>query len=128
MTIGLGEHVRFLGHQSDVWPFYFIADIFVLPSHTEGSPLVLFEAMAAERAIVATAVGGVPETVKDGVSAVLVEPHNIAQMKAALCSLSTDGDRRTRLARAAFETLRRFSPEAYRDRILTLYQSATSAP
>lgn len=124
----LGDRVRFLGHQADVWPLYFIADIFVLPSHSEGSPLVLLEAMAAQRAIVATAVGGTPETVEDDVSAVLVPPGNVGQLSAALRQLSADPDRRNRLGRSAFEALKRFSPEAYRDRILTLYRDVTSAP
>ena len=124
----LGDRVRFLGHQAEVWPLYFIADIFVLPSHSEGSPLVLLEAMAAQRAIVATAVGGTPETVEDDVSAVLVPPRNVEQLSAALRQLSADRDRRTRLGRSAFEALKRFSPEAYRDRILTLYRDVTSAP
>jgi glycosyltransferase involved in cell wall biosynthesis len=125
---GLGDRIRFLGHQANAWPFYFIADVFVLPSHSEGSPLVLFEAMAAERAIVATAVGGVPETVEDGVSAVLVPPRDIGRLKVALGSLCADRDRRTRLAQAAFGALQKYSPEAYRDRILALYREATSAP
>jgi glycosyltransferase involved in cell wall biosynthesis len=124
----LGGRIQFLGHQANVWPLYFIADIFVLPSHTEGSPLVLFEAMAAERAIVATAVGGVPETVDDGVSAVLVPPHDVGRLKAALATLSADRDRRARLAHAAIGALKRFSPEAYRDRILTLYREVSCAP
>lgn len=124
----LGDRVRFLGHQADVWPLYFIADIFVLPSHSEGSPLVLLEAMAARRAIVATAVGGTPETVEDDVSAVLVPPRNVEQLSAALRQLSADRDRRDRLGRSALEALKRFSPEAYRDRILTLYRDVTSAP
>jgi glycosyltransferase involved in cell wall biosynthesis len=123
----LGDRVRFLGHQANAWPFYFIADIFVLPSHTEGSPLVLFEAMAAGCAIVATAVGGVPETVADGVSAVLVPPRDIGQLKATLVTLSADRNRRARLAHGAFEALKRFSPETYRDRILALYREVSSA-
>lgn len=124
----LGDRVRFLGHQADVWPLYFIADIFVLPSHSEGSSLVLLEAMAAQRAIVATAVGGIPETVEDDVSAVLVPPRDIEQLKAALGRLSGDHDRRTRLGRSALEALEKFSPQAYRDRILGLYRDVTSAP
>lgn len=124
----LGDRVRFLGHQADVWPLYFIADIFVLPSHTEGSSLVLLEAMAAKRAIVATAVGGTPETVEDGVSAVLVPPHDTEKLQSALQQLSADRDRRARLGRSAFEALEKFSPEAYRDRILTLYREATAEP
>lgn len=124
----LGDRVRFLGHQADVWPLYFIADIFALPSHSEGSPLVLLEAMAARRAIVATAVGGTPETVEDDVSAVLVPPRDIEQLLAALRRLSADPARRARLGRSAFEALEKFSPQAYRDRILTLYREVTTEP
>lgn len=124
----LGDRVRFLGHQADVWPLYFLADIFALPSHSEGSPLVLLEAMAAHRAIVATAVGGTPETVEDDVSAMLVPPRDIEQLTAALKRLSSDPDRRARLGRSAFEALGKFSPEAYRDRILTLYREVTTEP
>lgn len=122
----LGDHVRFLGHQVDVWALYFIADIFVLPSHSEGSPLVLLEAMAAQRPIVATAVGGTPETVEDDISAVLVPAHDTERLQAALRQLSADPERRARLGRSAFEALERFSPKAYRDRILTLYREVTS--
>ena len=119
---GIDDSVRFLGHQSNVWPLYFIADVFVLPSHTEGSPLVLFEAMAAKRAVVATAVGGVPDAVSDGVSALLVPPHDIKRLQAALQLLSVDHDYRARLAEAASKALSTFTPEAYRDRVLALYQ------
>jgi glycosyltransferase involved in cell wall biosynthesis len=122
----LGDRICLLGHQANVWPYYFVADIFVLPSHTEGSPLVLFEAMAAERAIVATTVGGVPETVEDGVSALLVPPREIARLTEALRSLCADPDQRAHLARTAFDTLKNFAPEAYRDRILNLYRQLTA--
>lgn len=124
----LGDRVRFLGHQADVWPLYFIADIFVLPSHSEGSPLVLLEAMAARRAILATAVGGTPETVENGVSALLVPPRDIDQLQAALMRLSIDRDQRARLGCEALAALERLSPEAYRDRILTVYREVTFAP
>jgi glycosyltransferase involved in cell wall biosynthesis len=121
----LGDNVRFLGHQANVWPFYFIADIFVLPSHSEGSPLVLFEAMAAGRAIVATSVGGIPETVENAVSALLVPPRDIMRLKEALRSLCADPAGRARMAVAASDALKRFSPETYRDRILDLYREVS---
>lgn len=119
---GLDDQVRLLGHQDDVWPLFFLADIFVLPSHSEGSPLVLFEAMAAERAIVATNVGGVPETVAHGVSAILTPASDINRLADALSELSSDADLRSRLGHAAHQALQEFSPEAYRDRLLTLYR------
>jgi len=80
----LGDRVLFVGHQPDPWPYFCMANLFVLPSHTEGSPLVLFEAMAAGLPIIATAVGGVPEVVQSGVDAILVPPKNISRLTRAL--------------------------------------------
>ena len=62
----LASSVIFAGHCSNVWPYYSLADVFALPSHSEGSPNALLEAMAAGVPIVACKVGGVPETVEDG--------------------------------------------------------------
>ena len=73
----ISERIHFVGHQDDVWAYYFIADVFVLPSLVEGSPLVLFEAMAAKSAIVATAVGGVPDSIVDQQSGLLVGPGKL---------------------------------------------------
>ena len=67
-----GPRVIFAGHQSDISPYYALATYFVLPSLSEGSPNVLLEAMAAGLPIVSTRVGGFPETVTDGESALLV--------------------------------------------------------
>ena len=63
---GLKDRVIFTGQLSDVRVVYGAADVFALPSHSEGSPNVLLEAMAARLPVVATAVGGVPEVVQDG--------------------------------------------------------------
>jgi glycosyltransferase involved in cell wall biosynthesis len=62
----LSNEILFVGHVSDVAPFYSIADVMALPSHSEGSPNVLLEAMAAGIPSVATEVGGVPEIADGG--------------------------------------------------------------
>jgi L-malate glycosyltransferase len=64
--------VRFLGHQPHVSKFYAIADLFVLPSHTEGMSNALLEAMAAGLPVVASAVGGNKDVIDDQVSGFLV--------------------------------------------------------
>ena len=61
--------------RSDVARMLAASDLFVLPSHTEALPTVLIEAMAAGLPVVATDVGGVPEMVERGSSALLVPPH-----------------------------------------------------
>ncbi|HEX8984156.1 MAG TPA: glycosyltransferase [Bryobacteraceae bacterium] len=77
-ALNLNGSVEFLGFRPNVAPFLRSLDLFVLPSLTEGIPLALLEAMAAGLPVVATAVGGVPEVIEDGVSGVLV-PHGNAE-------------------------------------------------
>ena len=73
---GLSAQVLFIDHVGDVAPYYAIADALALPSHSEGSPNVLLEAMAAGVPVVATNVGGVPEIAIDCETALLVPPHD----------------------------------------------------
>lgn len=73
-ALGVAARVRFAGHRRDVARLLAASDVFVLPSHTEALPTVLIEAMASGVPIVATSVGGIPEMVDHGVSALLVPP------------------------------------------------------
>jgi glycosyltransferase involved in cell wall biosynthesis len=70
---GLEDCVRFAGHRDDVPDLIAAADLFLLASMAEGLPLVLLEAMAASRPVVATRVCGTREVVEDGVTGRLVE-------------------------------------------------------
>jgi glycosyltransferase involved in cell wall biosynthesis len=128
----LGDRVLLVGHQPDPWPYFCIANLFVLPSYTEGSPLALLEAMAAGLPIVATAVGGVPELVTHATSALLVAPGDVAQLTCALSTLIEDSARARLLGTAAQRALRSFSPEAYASRLMAVYRrvvtAASSAP
>jgi glycosyltransferase involved in cell wall biosynthesis len=79
--LGLGAKVRFLGQVEALGPLLMAADVVVLPSLWEGLPLSLLEAMARGRAVVASAVGGVPEVIDDRVHGRLVpagDPHALA--------------------------------------------------
>ena len=117
----LGNRVLFAGHQADAWPYFCIADAFVLPSHTEGSPLVLFEAMAAGLPIVATSVGGVPEVVEDQRTAILVPPMQITRLTGSIAHIVDDRAAGIALGTAAKRALSAFSPEAYASRLLGVY-------
>lgn len=82
------------------------ATVFVLPSHAEGLPMSLLEAMAHGVPVVATAVGGIPEAVRDGVEGVLVAPGDAAALADAVLGLLADPDARMRLGAAGRERAR----------------------
>lgn len=77
------------------------AEVFVMPSRSEGLPMALLEAMAYGMAVIATAVGGIPEVVDDGVDGRLVPGEDPAAIAAALRELAADRALRQRLAAAA---------------------------
>jgi glycosyltransferase involved in cell wall biosynthesis len=99
--LGIAEAVVFAGLQSPVAPFLAACDVVMISSEFEGLPLALLEAMAAERAVVATRVGGIPEVVEDGVSGVLVPFGDPAALAAAAAALLAEPERRRRLGAAA---------------------------
>ena len=86
--LGMGARVRLTGAREDIEGLYALLDVFVLPSLTEGLPLALLEAMASERAIVATAVGQIP-TVLAGLDAELVRPGDHAALAGAMIAAAT---------------------------------------
>jgi glycosyltransferase involved in cell wall biosynthesis len=120
----LASSVIFVGHCSNVWPYYSLADVLALPSHSEGSPNALLEAMAAGVPIVACKVGGVPETVEDGSSALLVPPAKPAAMASALARVLEDPALAARLVSNAAERLaKRFSPQSRYQALLEVYRA-----
>jgi glycosyltransferase involved in cell wall biosynthesis len=82
------------------------AAVFVLPSYAEGSPISLLEAMAAGVPAVASAVGGIPDVVTDGVNGMLIEPGDVETLTRVLRKLLDDRMLRSRLGAAARETVR----------------------
>ncbi|MDP9112102.1 MAG: glycosyltransferase [Acidobacteriota bacterium] len=120
----LASAVIFAGHCPNVWPYYSLADVFVLPSHSEGSPNALLEAMAAKVPIVACKVGGVPETVEDGRSALLVPHAQPAAMASAIARVLENPDLAAHLVSYASERLTtRFSPAARHQSLLEVYRA-----
>jgi glycosyltransferase involved in cell wall biosynthesis len=124
---GMSERVIFAGQLSDVNAYYAAADVMALPSHSEGSPYVLLEAMAAGLPVVATAVGGVPEMVTDGESALLVAPRDASAMADALHRILTDEELARRLTvKASALILTRYSPETHLQSLVGIYRQTIS--
>jgi len=82
--LGLGGQVDWLGQRDDVGDLFAAADVFVLPSRAEGLGVAALEAMAAGRAVVASAVGGLADAVVDGRTGLLVPPGDAVALGAAL--------------------------------------------
>jgi glycosyltransferase involved in cell wall biosynthesis len=102
--------------------------IFVLASTSEGLPMVLMEAMSRGMAIVATAVGGVPDVVADGEQALVVPPGEPPALAAALTRLADDGELRRRLGEAAWRRAADFDPVRIGERIEQIYRELGAAP
>lgn len=83
--------------QDELMQLYSDADVVALPSRNEGWGLSLMEAMACERPVVATRVGGIPELVRDGEDGILVEPGDLRGLGDAIIGLLDDPDLRRRM-------------------------------
>jgi len=100
---GLSSKVMFVGFQDDVRPYLAAADIFVLPSRTEGLPFTLLEAMSSGLACIATDVGGVREVVSDGEDGLIVPPESPTALGEAIHRLLSDANLRSIFGKRARE-------------------------
>jgi glycosyltransferase involved in cell wall biosynthesis len=100
-TLGIRDRVRFLGYRLDVPELYAAFDAYCLPSHYEGMPLSLFEAMSAGKPVVATRVVGIREFIADGETGLLVPPNDPPALAQALLRVRRDAALGQRLADAA---------------------------
>lgn len=99
-NLGLGDRVHFLGFRSDASALMRSLDVLVVPSLTEGSPLVTLEAMAAGIPVVASAVGGIPDQVRHYREGLLVPAGDAGAMGDAILALLRNPDRARRLGEA----------------------------
>lgn len=106
--LGLGQRFRLLGYREDVPHVLSACDVFVLASLNEGFPVALMEALAAGLPLVATAVGGIPDAVTDGVEGFLVPPSRPDLLAERLLRLVTDAELRAQLGEAARATGQQF--------------------
>jgi glycosyltransferase involved in cell wall biosynthesis len=111
----------------ELGPYYERAAVVVCPSRREGYGVVAREAMAYGRPVVATAVGGLPEAVEDGVTGILVPPRDPEALRAAIGLLLGDPELRRRRGEAARDVARReFSWEAATKTTLAAYRAAAT--
>ena len=121
------DKVHMHGWVEDLPRLYAAVDIFALSSINEGTPVALIEAMAAGKAVVATAVGGVPDVVDDSLTGVLIPPRSPEALAEAVVGLAADPGRRARLGEAARISVReRYSLEHLVNNVESLYRLGLS--
>jgi glycosyltransferase involved in cell wall biosynthesis len=123
--LGISGRVVFTGRREDVPAVTAALDISVLPSYREAQGLSVLEAMALSRPVVASAVGGIPEMIEDGVSGLLVPPHDCAALAAAIVRLLTDHPLADTIARRGHDLVHeRFCIEMMVQAVSDLYDAA----
>ncbi|MDX6513002.1 MAG: hypothetical protein QOE36_2506 [Gaiellaceae bacterium] len=122
VRLGEGLNVHFAGFRPDAASALREVDALVLPSWIEGLPLAVLEAMAHAKPVVATAVGGTPEAVADGLTGLLVPPRDAPALGMSLTRLLDDEELRRQLGEAGRERVEsRFEAKTTTGRILEIY-------
>jgi glycosyltransferase involved in cell wall biosynthesis len=119
--LGLADRVVFAGHRTDVPDLLGALDVFCISSLYEGTPLALFEAMAAGKAVVSTSVDGCREVLEDGVTGLLVPPGDAASLAGALDRVAADAALRDGLGRRALEASKRYDVKTCVEEMQRLY-------
>jgi glycosyltransferase involved in cell wall biosynthesis len=122
---GVSGAFVFTGYRRDVPRFMNALDVFVLSTHWEGLPLVLLEAMAHAKPVIATAVDGVPEAIDHGRTGLLVPHEDVPALAGAIGRLLDDGALRTAMGAAGRTAVaERFSLDAFAANLRSLYTEA----
>ncbi|MGR6962958.1 glycosyltransferase [Geodermatophilus sp. URMC 61] len=126
-VLGLADAVTFTGYRSDAPRLLAGLDVLAVPSRSDGSPLVVCEAMAAGVPVVASRVGGLPDLIEDGGSGLLVRPGEAEDLARALVSLLLDPEAARRLGARGRRLAAGRSHERLVDRMTQLYAGVARA-
>ncbi|MBI5055372.1 MAG: glycosyltransferase family 4 protein [Nitrospirae bacterium] len=124
-TLGISSNVIFAGYRKDIPEMLSMMDIFVLPSIKEGLPMVLLEAMAAKKPVIATRVGAVPKVITHDETGILVRPKEIDELRHSILRLINDRATAEKLRQAAYRRLRdNFTSDTMAGKYMLLYSQS----
>jgi len=127
--LGLQDRLRFLGYRTDIPLILTDLDIFVLPSTSEGFPLVVLEAMACAKPVVATRCGGAAEVVDDGCTGFMVPVADAPAIASRVIELLNQKEKSASMGQAAKQLIEReFSVQGMVANYERLYESCIAAP
>jgi glycosyltransferase involved in cell wall biosynthesis len=122
-TLGISSAVHFLGLRDDVDSILREADVAALSSDYEGAPLFVYECLANGTPLVSTNVGGIPDTIVDGETGILVPRGDSAALARGLIELLSDSDLRGRMAIAAEQAASQYTIDTMAERVASLYDT-----
>ena len=125
-SLGIADAVEFIGTvpHSKVQEYYRAADVYCLPSYSEGFPLGNIEAMACKTPVVSTDIAAVREQITNSETGLLVEPGDVAALEKELERLLADSDLRSELAERAYEWVQHLSWSQQASELCEYYQEA----
>jgi glycosyltransferase involved in cell wall biosynthesis len=128
-SLGVGEHILWLGERSDAIAIYAAADIGVLCSHEEGFSNSVLEGMASNVAMVVTNVGGNAEAILNGECGIVVPARDPSTLGQAILTLALDTDLRRSMATAGKDRVQQnFSLDTCVSRYSSLYHALIHEP
>jgi glycosyltransferase involved in cell wall biosynthesis len=128
LELGISEKVTFAGIRNDISKILAITDIFVMASLDEGLPMVLLEAMAAKKPVVATRVGAIPDIIEDGQSGILVASGNELELSFAVSGLLLDKHKVDCLAEEGLKMIQeKYSSERMAGEYYKIYEECLSS-
>jgi len=126
--LGISSSLRFAGFRDDLHRILPCLDLVVHPAHREGLGIAVLQAACARIPVVATATGGLPEIIEDGVSGRLVPASDPAALAAAIIAVLRDREHARAIATVAAERVRmRFGVQAMVDGNLAVYRELLTA-
>jgi glycosyltransferase involved in cell wall biosynthesis len=124
---GIEKDVVLAGERRDVYDLINAMDVFVLPSLHEGIPMVLLEALASGKPVVASRVGGIPEVIRDGIDGLLVPAGDAVALSKTVDGLLKDRSTAERLGRAGrIRVESEFAAPRMAQKTLELYRAVMS--
>jgi glycosyltransferase involved in cell wall biosynthesis len=123
--LNIENNVVFTGKRTDIPEILSIIDVFLVTSLTEGLPMALLEAMAAEKAVISTNVGEIPYVIQDKINGILIKPDDIEGTARTLQTIFSAGkDIQRKLGANAYATVNEnYSSESMSKNYFTLYNS-----
>ena len=123
----VSDKIKFVGRISDLQllDYYSISDIFVLPSLSEGQPMVIYEAMASEIVVIGTNVGGIPDQIENNLNGFIIPPRNSSEIANKISYLLNNPQISKKMGKIGRKRLieKKWTWDGYAERVNKIYKS-----